>query len=353
MRDLLVLAALLGLALFACSLLAPAPEPAMAGRAAVFPHDVHLGSEVGLSCASCHPGAENGAEAGMPGLGVCIPCHVEEGAEPEEAPALPPVLAAFAPPGTSAPAWTEVTALAIPCVFSHAVHGRAGIPCADCHGPLERSAAVDAGVRVAMDACVSCHAERAVADGGCAGCHPSVTETWKPPNHAAAWAQSHGAAARLAGPSPAESCDLCHREDGPTASCEECHLAVQPEDHTLFFKNEGHGILALMDRGRCRACHQEDVCSECHAFTQPRSHGAGFGAPADRHCLACHLNGLRSCRVCHQEGAPSHLLAPPLPPSVPEHSTATGCMVCHATVRPPRHPFTGDGNYCRRCHSGP
>ncbi|TAH39327.1 MAG: hypothetical protein EYC70_00645 [Planctomycetota bacterium] len=355
MRHLLMLIAALGLLVVACSLVQPEPDtPAVPGRAAEFPHAVHMSADVGLSCQNCHAGAEDQDAAGMPGLSTCLLCHVPEEEDAPEG-ALSPVLAAFFLPGESQPAWSRLTALSVPSVFSHARHAGAGVDCSSCHGDLGASEAVRRGVHVDMDACVRCHESRAVADGGCIGCHPGVDESWRPPSHDAAWERVHGRTTRVGAlqhAGPVMQCDLCHREDGPTQSCEECHLSTLPEDHTLFFKNQGHGILSAMNRSRCEACHQQDMCLACHEVTAPRSHAAGWGEPRNNHCLSCHL-GVRAssdCRVCHMDGAPSHDAAPVPPPSVPAHATATACMVCHATVSPPRHPFTGDGNYCRRCH---
>lgn len=355
MRHLCMLILAAALLLVACSLVAPSPHtPAVPGRAGEFPHAVHMSEEVGLSCSDCHAGAEDQDQAGMPSLSTCLLCHnaVEEGA-PEGT--LDPVLQKFVLPDGQRPTFSSLTALSVPSNFSHRKHVGAGVDCQACHGDLSGSHAVTAEVHVDMDTCTQCHQSRGVRDGGCIGCHPGVDETWKPASHDASWERVHGHVTRVAGRTqagPAMDCELCHREDGPTQSCQECHQAVLPEDHTPFFRNVGHGVLASQDRSRCQACHQEDSCLACHQVSEPMSHVAGWGAPRNNHCLSCHL-GVRAsgdCRVCHVDGTPSHDAAPVPPPTVPAHATATACMVCHATVHPPHHPFTGDGNYCRRCH---
>jgi hypothetical protein len=359
MRHLFLLAGALALLAVACGLAAPRRAPAVPGREAEFPHAVHLTPDTGLGCTDCHGGAESEERAGMPGLGTCALCHFPE-EEEAAAGALHPVVAPFAAAPGAPPLWSALTALSVPSRFSHARHAEAGLDCASCHGAVAEGSAVDAGVHVDMDACVRCHEQRSVADGGCAGCHPGVDRSTRPRNHDASWERLHGPVTRASGSTrggrdgvePALQCALCHDESGPTPSCAECHLTTPPQDHTPFFRNQGHGILAAFDRGRCRACHQEDACAACHAVTQPRSHGPGWGAPRNQHCLGCHIPSGRSrgCLICHADGAPAHQAAPPPPPTVPAHGTATACMVCHATVRPPRHPFTGDGNYCRSCH---
>ncbi|HEX9793663.1 MAG TPA: cytochrome c3 family protein [Planctomycetota bacterium] len=272
--------------------------------------------------------------------------------EPAEEAAIPEVLAGFLG-ADGLPRWSAVTRARIELAFDHSVHARGGVDCSSCHTGLEESQAVGPGLAVPMTSCLSCHDSRAVADGGCLGCHAGVDESWQPPSHDGNWTLVHGAHSRMGASVAAQDCSLCHFEGGPTISCAECHLSVQPADHSLFFRNEGHGPMALFDRSRCQACHQEDTCLECHLSVMPRSHAPGFGEPRNQHCLGCHLGSgsrMRECSVCHLGGTPSHAAAGTPPPSVPAHATATSCMTCHATVKPPRHPFTGDGAYCRKCH---
>lgn len=356
MRHALMLLLAAALLVVACALVGPAPEPgpAVPGRTVEFPHAVHLSDDVGLSCVDCHAGAEEEERAGMPSFTTCVLCHtVEDEGAPEGA--LSPVLTPFLLDGATTPSFSRLTASNIPITFSHAAHVGAGVDCASCHGDLTTSEAVTAAVHVNMANCLDCHQSRGVEEGGCLACHAGVDERWKPATHDFGWERAHGRVQEVVGlraGNPAMDCGLCHREDGPIQSCAECHLSALPEDHTPFFKNQGHGLIAAMNRNRCQACHQEDTCLECHAVTEPISHGANWGAPRNQHCLNCHLGARASgdCRVCHVDGAPSHDLAPTPPPTVAAHATATACMTCHATVRPPNHPYTGDGNYCRRCH---
>ena len=387
MRHLAMLLSTLTLVGIACSLAGFTDrEVVVPGREGSFPHAIHLSEEVGFDCIDCHETAEDEASAGMPDLDVCGLCHFgafgedegsedevlaegEEGellpGEPEEAlpeseglqDELDPILAQFLLDGDSEPTWTKVMELSIPCNFSHASHSEAGLSCLDCHADVAESDAVLASAHIDMASCMRCHAESEVDDGGCLGCHAGVDESWKPDSHHGSWDKIHGKVWRAhpsggKGGDPSQDCMLCHSEDSPTQSCEACHLSVAPEDHTPFFKNQGHGFLSVFDRGRCQACHQEDTCLQCHDVMQPRSHVAGFGEPQNRHCLGCHFETqqLQGCGVCHFEGAPAHDLAPTLPPTVPAHATANACMNCHANFKPPRHPITGDGNYCRICH---
>lgn len=412
----------------ACSLVGPSIDldPIVPGRPGEFPHAVHIGDEVGLSCLDCHVTADTEAAASMPTLAQCQLCHfggdlgsdieldgdfdieaelgfdsleaeadsdaIQEEIDPlaelealleedemqeeepldsevtlqeeedadgfditellQEPPELDPILAQFIREGDDLPTWSAVTKPGIDTTFSHARHYAAGVECNQCHLNIENSMSIERDLAVPMAACVSCHENRAIVDGGCNGCHPGIDSSWKPPTHVPNWESFHGAASKVKSYSPNQDCSLCHGPDNPQQSCQTCHASTPPKDHTPFFKNFSHGNLALFDRGRCLACHQEDTCMACHQATKPRSHRAGFGESANRHCLGCHLGRgqAKDCRVCHTEGAPSHGLAPTPPPSVPAHATATACMTCHASIKPPKHPFTGDGAYCRRCH---
>ena len=319
------------------------PEDEFGGETPLDP-DAEFGQETPLD-----PDTEFGQE---PQLDPDTELPRDPGAD-QESEGLPSLLAAFVLEGQETPTWTQATRASIEVVFSHRTHSGAGVSCLECHAGIDRSRAVDRSVFVPMAACVRCHEDRAVQDGGCRSCHPGVDGSWKPPSHDAHWELFHGRASRMPAVTTAQDCSLCHGPDLPARSCESCHLSMLPRDHTPFFRNTGHGILARFDRGRCQACHQEDACLQCHELTRPRSHVPGFGEPANQHCLSCHLGAGRNqngCYVCHQDGAPSHDLAPVPPPTVPAHETANACMTCHASIQPPNHPVAGDGAWCRICH---
>jgi hypothetical protein len=356
MRHLLFLALA---TLVLAALLAPgcsfAPEhlPVLVeGRAAAFSHAVHADEELALFCSDCHATVDTAAEAGMPSLEHCAGCHPAD----EESGTLPDELKRFLGEDGE-PVWTAGAAIGIEHGFSHAWHGSAGVSCRSCHGAVEESDGITTEVAVRMADCVACHEKREVDTGGCAGCHAGIDEGWMPATHSAGWERAHGRV-WLAGGGldraavPAADCQLCHDGTSATPSCDSCHAQNPPADHTGFFRNRGHGMLALADQQRCNACHLEDTCLECHLEQRPASHGPGFGAPADRHCLGCHLETgqEQACAVCHLDGAVSHDLAPTPPPTVPAHANASSCLTCHASVKRPRHPYTGDGDYCRRCH---
>jgi len=336
----------------ACALAAADEVVVVPGRAAAFSHAAHADEELALFCSDCHTTVETEVEAGMPGFEQCAGCHPAD----EATGAMADELSRYQVGGQE-PVWTSAAAIELETSFSHALHADARISCDKCHGDVGASEAVTAGVRVDMATCVACHEKREVDTGGCAGCHEGVDTAWVPPSHGEGWERGHGRIWRAGGDlrraeQPAADCRLCHDGAGEAPSCESCHSERPPADHTSFFRNRGHGMLALADAQRCNACHQEDACLACHLEQRPASHGAGFGAPADRHCLGCHFGTRQeqACGVCHLDGPVSHELAPTPPPTVPAHASASSCLTCHATVRRPKHPYTGDGDYCRRCH---
>ncbi|MBL7008514.1 MAG: cytochrome c3 family protein [Planctomycetes bacterium] len=335
-----------------CALLSGEQVVRVPGRPAGFSHAAHADEELALFCSDCHRTVEDQAGAGMPGFEQCLACHPADERTGEAASELSRFLV-----GGEGPVWTTGAEIELETAFSHALHYEARVACDQCHQGVEESDAVPASVAVGMADCVACHEKREVDAGGCLGCHDGVDTAWAPPSHGEGWERAHGRVWRAGGglgrpQAPASDCRLCHDGVGEAPSCESCHAERPPSDHSSFFRNRGHGMLALADQRRCNACHQEDTCLECHLEQRPASHGAGFGAPADRHCLGCHFGTqqARACAVCHLDGPQSHSRAPAPPPTVPAHATATSCLTCHSTVKRPKHPYTGDGDYCRRCH---
>lgn len=300
-----------------------------------FPHAPH-GEEAGLECSACHRKAENAAEAGMPTARQCELCHAEldEGKPPEKQAAF-----FYEEKAVKAQRLAEV---GDEVIFSHAAHAAAGVGCADCHGDVGTSERVTKSVRVSMARCIECHESKAQRRDDCATCHQEIRADVAPPSHAAGWTHLHGVASRAHGGTGAEQCQLCHTQ----SSCDACHLATPPADHTNFWRRRGHGVMVALDRAKCATCHQSDACDRCHQESAPVNHLAGWGSPRNRHCVSCHVQtgAQEGCATCHR-GAPSHALAAPLPAG---HNPGMNCRQCHGLTAPLPHPDKGD--VCTACH---
>ena len=298
-----------------------------------FPHRVHVVDE-GLACSDCHPGAEDGDEAGLPTRAMCMLCHE---ATEEERPPEKRIERFFADGKLIA---ARVSALPEETIFTHAKHAAAGLSCADCHGEVGESERIEPGRPLLMDDCTGCHAQRSVSNE-CAVCHSAIGPDWRPENHEHAWMEVHGQAVRASRGGTVDRCELCHQE----SSCTTCHQVMPPTNHTEFWRRRGHPAQAMMDRQNCAVCHRSDFCDRCHRESIPLSHAGSFGSPVNTHCYSCHLplqdNG---CVVCHL-GTPSHLLAAPKPP---DHFPGMDCRQCHGVQV--QLPHVDNGDDCNICH---
>ena len=225
-------------------------------------------------------------------------------------------------------------------MFSHQAHATRGEECSACHASTEQDDGSGEAFTFSMDACSQCHTQRQVAND-CEQCHTRIRADAPPPNHGASWKRTHGRAVRACTGATAERCELCHQE----SSCEACHMAETPDNHSDFFRRRGHGIVASMERQTCSACHTPDSCNRCHQESAPLNHGGGWGAPQDRHCVTCH-EPLRNetCFVCHKDTA-SHATATALPA---DHNAGMNCRMCHGNGQP--LPHFDNGEQCTLCH---
>jgi hypothetical protein len=297
------------------------------GQGLRFSHQQHVDKQ-GLDCKDCHAGSEDGIRAGAPDPQQCRSCHEE--VSDQKYGAVAKQLGAK---------WPRIKALPADGKFSHRTHQDAGIGCENCHGDLKKNKKITAANLPTMETCVKCHQEQGVGTG-CAVCHQTISKTSPPPDHAQDWKRLHGAAVQE--PVRGSRCVSCHER----SYCTTCHQVEKPQDHTNTWLNFGHGVTASMDRSRCSACHHSDFCIQCHQESVPASHQPGWGAPLDRHCLACHLTAtVSNCSVCHS-GHVAHINAPARP-HTPPHTTPTDCRACHHGFLLP-HPDNGDN--CQSCH---
>jgi hypothetical protein len=231
-------------------------------------------------------------------------------------------------------------------LFSHRRHATRSQDCLTCHADVAqddgRLAERGVALRTSMDGCIACHvASTGPVESECAACHAVIRADVEPPSHLANWTRYHGSVVRARSSERNDRCEMCHEP----STCTDCHQIELPADHNNYWRRRGHGVTASMDRDRCETCHDSDSCQRCHEEVRPQSHVGSFGAPTNRHCIACHepLRGT-SCAVCHP-GTPSHDLATPLPP---DHSPGMDCRLCHGNGQP--LPHVDNGQTCTSCH---
>lgn len=130
-----------------------------------FNHKVHV--QHGLQCSSCHAGATQGPDAGIPSVSFCMACHQVIAANKPEIKKL----AAYAAKGQEPP-WQPVFWFypSVHVKFWHAPHIRAGVSCEQCHGDIAQEGVAVKTKDLNMKFCLSCHnAKRVSVD--CTTCH--------------------------------------------------------------------------------------------------------------------------------------------------------------------------------------
>lgn len=184
------------------------------------------------------------------------------------------------------------------------------------------------------------------AETRCIDCHDDITSPKvKPKNHDLSWVREHGSfSGQKAGFKNENVCYQCHTE----AQCTSCHMQEEPDNHTEFWRERGHGVSVSLDRSKCTTCHvTTEFCERCHNSVQPRSHNAAWGNSTNIHCNNCHFPvnaiGSQECNVCHKS-TPSHNSTPNMPSNA-LHFVGANCRDCH---RPLRHP--DNGSECTSCH---
>ena len=300
-----------------------------------FNHKVHVVDKK-MSCDDCHPDAATAAQAGMPSHDVCETCHeeIDKNKPPEER------STAFFPEGQ--PKWTNLAVQPADVIFSHATHVGKNVKCEECHPEIRESTRVPTQEPMRMGQCMECHA-RYKAPSECETCHRAIRKDRPTDDHRSNWIEVHGQASR-AGHDERARCGLCHTDE----SCDHCHQEMKPRDHTNYWRIQGHGAMAEIDRDRCRACHRTDYCDRCHSEVAPRSHRGMWSGTRQLHCLSCHfpLGSAEGCVICHKS-TPGHALAPPKPEE-PPHTPFMNCRQCHFSGQ--MLPHVDNGSDCSICH---
>ena len=130
-----------------------------------YTHKVHLAK--GLPCTFCHVGVDQGTEARIPGVNVCMSCHSTIATDRPEIKKI----AAYKARGEEIP-WVRVYnySESAHVRFNHAPHIRAGVDCATCHSDLTKQTTAERKVNLNMGFCINCHTQKKVSID-CETCH--------------------------------------------------------------------------------------------------------------------------------------------------------------------------------------
>lgn len=119
-----------------------------------FSHQIHAG-KLGMNCLYCHYSADKSPIANLPPVSTCMGCHKLTRADRPEIMKL----AGYFERAEQVP-WAEVYRLPSHVKFNHKRHVRAGMQCAECHGPVQEMAVVYQYPSLKMGWCLSCHRQR-------------------------------------------------------------------------------------------------------------------------------------------------------------------------------------------------
>ena len=130
-----------------------------------YTHTVHLAN--GLQCEFCHVGVDQGPEAQIPGVAICMTCHIAIDTDKPEIKKI----AAYQARGEDIP-WVRVYNYSDSAHvrFNHAAHIRAGVGCSTCHGDMTKQTTAERKVDLNMGFCVNCHKQKQVSVD-CETCH--------------------------------------------------------------------------------------------------------------------------------------------------------------------------------------
>jgi NAD-dependent SIR2 family protein deacetylase len=120
-----------------------------------YSHKLHAGM-LGMDCRYCHRMVEEGPHATVPDTETCMGCHRQI---LKDSPLLAPLNAAYGDGLTNdmPVEWVKVHLLPEHAYFNHAVHARAGVGCASCHGRVDQMEIVRQVEPLSMGWCLECH----------------------------------------------------------------------------------------------------------------------------------------------------------------------------------------------------
>ncbi len=279
--------------------------------------------------------------------------------------------------------------------FSHNLHAKNGIACADCHGRGTNGRFA----RPTHMSCTECHGDwidtKTVNETTCGKCHmqkekdlaklatvAQTNATVVARNifvHTAALsnrcADCHGAIldpkAKIVQPMTTSArIEIRTQAHAWKLDCQTCHVDLSretpPPSHQENWTKR-HGALGAQSDNVCGLCHREQSCRDCHQVTKPQSHNNlwrmkthGMEASFDRaRCLVCHQQD--SCTACHETTSPTTHTAGWRDNHCKNCHTTTaggsGCAVCHPNVgigasHPDPHSPGWKQQHCFSCHEG-
>lgn len=130
-----------------------------------YTHTVHLAK--GLQCTFCHVGVDQGPEARIPDVTVCMSCHQVIATDRPEIKKV----AAYKARGEDIP-WVRVYnySQSAHVRFNHAPHIRAQVDCSTCHGDMTKQTSAERKKNLNMGFCINCHKQNNVSVD-CETCH--------------------------------------------------------------------------------------------------------------------------------------------------------------------------------------
>ena len=130
-----------------------------------FNHRLHL--QNGMQCTSCHAGAAEGPDAGIPNVTFCMACHQAVATNNPEIKKL----TAYADKGQDVP-WKPVYWFfsSEHVRFRHSPHIGAAVDCQECHGDMTQQTVAVRSKNLNMNFCISCHRAKGVS-ADCITCH--------------------------------------------------------------------------------------------------------------------------------------------------------------------------------------
>lgn len=165
----------------------------------MFDHRHHVGDDA-IDCRYCHDMVERSPYAGVPAASVCMSCH---GQIWRKSALLEPVRRSYF---LNEPiAWRRVHHLPGFVYFDHSIHVGKGVGCEECHGRVDRMAAVYQAAPLTMEWCLDCHRNPAP------HLRPRAAVTqmgWTPNGDRAQLGRELAAANDVR---PGTNCTVCHR----------------------------------------------------------------------------------------------------------------------------------------------
>ena len=124
----------------------------------LFSHKIHAG-DFKIDCQYCHADARRSQFAGLPSVKRCMGCHQIVASKDADLQKEVDKLRGFWKDAKPVE-WVRVHKLAGFVYFPHQRHIQVGLPCQQCHGPVQDMAVLAQVAPLTMGWCVSCHAER-------------------------------------------------------------------------------------------------------------------------------------------------------------------------------------------------